>query len=157
MAGKRTEAAFGKTFDGTTAEIAPHLLRWHLGGRSRHHKSCSGQMQGVETVFGPLSTIVLQATNCVLSLLLPQVRARMFNTEVSALQFNVLVTTYEYIMRDRARLSKVQTSARPCNATFHPPRLCADDQISESSMILSIACWTTLWLTRTTRYTQQLE
>lgn len=36
-----------------------------------------------------------------------QVRARMFNTEVSALQFNVLVTTYEYIMRDRARLSKV--------------------------------------------------
>ena len=32
----------------------------------------------------------------------------MFNTEVSALQFNVLVTTYEYIMRDRARLSKVR-------------------------------------------------
>jgi hypothetical protein len=40
-----------------------------------------------------------------------QVRARMFNTEVSALQFNVLVTTYEYIMRDRARLSKVRKSA----------------------------------------------
>lgn len=37
-----------------------------------------------------------------------QARARMFSAEVSALQFNVLVTTYEYIMRDRARLSKVR-------------------------------------------------
>ncbi len=37
-----------------------------------------------------------------------QVRARMFTAEVAALQFNVLVTTYEYIMRDRSRLSKVR-------------------------------------------------
>ncbi|BDA42833.1 ATP-dependent helicase BRM [Coccomyxa sp. Obi] len=34
-------------------------------------------------------------------------RARKFATEVASLQFNVLVTTYEYIMRDRAKLSKV--------------------------------------------------
>ena len=34
-------------------------------------------------------------------------RARKFTQEVSSLQFNVLVTTYEYIMRDRAKLSKV--------------------------------------------------
>ena len=27
--------------------------------------------------------------------------------QVASLQFNVLVTTYEYIMRDRARLAKV--------------------------------------------------
>ncbi len=32
----------------------------------------------------------------------------MFTAEVAALQFNVLVTTYEYIMRDRSRLSKVR-------------------------------------------------
>lgn len=35
-------------------------------------------------------------------------RARKFTQEVSSLQFNVLVTTYEYIMRDRAKLSKVK-------------------------------------------------
>ena len=40
-----------------------------------------------------------------------QVRARIFNAEVAALQFNVLVTTYEYIMRDRTRLSKVLGTA----------------------------------------------
>lgn len=34
-------------------------------------------------------------------------RARKFNLEVASLQFNVLVTTYEYIMRDRTKLSKV--------------------------------------------------
>lgn len=47
-----------------------------------------------------------------------QVRARMFTAEVAALQFNVLVTTYEYIMRDRSRLSKVRCwlphAARAC-------------------------------------------
>ena len=37
-------------------------------------------------------------------------RARKYNMEVASLQFNVLVTTYEYIMRDRLKLSKV----RPC-------------------------------------------
>ena len=34
-------------------------------------------------------------------------RARKYNAEVQSLQFNVLVTTYEYIMRDRTRLAKV--------------------------------------------------
>lgn len=34
-------------------------------------------------------------------------RARKYAQEVQSLQFNVLVTTYEFIMRDRARLSKV--------------------------------------------------
>ena len=37
-------------------------------------------------------------------------RARKYSTEVQSLQFNVLVTTYEFIMRDRAKLSKVGTS-----------------------------------------------
>ena len=41
-------------------------------------------------------------------------RARKFAQEVSSLQFNVLVTTYEYIMRDRAKLSKVE--AYSCDA-----------------------------------------
>lgn len=35
-------------------------------------------------------------------------RARKFATEVASIQFNILVTTYEFIMRDRARLSKVK-------------------------------------------------
>lgn len=34
-------------------------------------------------------------------------RARKYAQEVQSLQFNVLVTTYEFIMRDRARLSKI--------------------------------------------------
>lgn len=34
-------------------------------------------------------------------------RSKLYSAEVAALQFNVLVTTYEYIMRDRSRLSKV--------------------------------------------------
>ena len=34
-------------------------------------------------------------------------RARKFATEVASLQFNVLCTTYEYIMRDRTKLAKV--------------------------------------------------
>ncbi len=34
-------------------------------------------------------------------------RARKYTAEVQSLQFNVLVTTYEYIMRDRTRLAKV--------------------------------------------------
>lgn len=42
-------------------------------------------------------------------------RARKFTQEVSSLQFNVLVTTYEYIMRDRAKLSKVHLACcGPC-------------------------------------------
>ena len=34
-------------------------------------------------------------------------RARKYAQEVQSLQFNVLVTTYEFIMRDRTKLSKV--------------------------------------------------
>ena len=34
-------------------------------------------------------------------------RARKYTLEVQPLQFNVLVTTYEFIMRDRAKLSKI--------------------------------------------------
>lgn len=42
-------------------------------------------------------------------------RARKYAAEVQSLQFNVLVTTYEYIMRDRTRLSKVRRmGARRC-------------------------------------------
>ena len=41
-------------------------------------------------------------------------RARKYNLEVASLQFNVLVTTYEYIMRDRLKLSKVPS--QPCVA-----------------------------------------
>ena len=39
-------------------------------------------------------------------------RARKYAAEVQSLQFNVLVTTYEFIMRDRARLSKVRGVGR---------------------------------------------
>ena len=42
-------------------------------------------------------------------------RARKYAAEVQSLQFNVLVTTYEYIMRDRSRLAKVGHSG-------HQPR-----------------------------------
>ena len=35
-------------------------------------------------------------------------RARKFATEVASLQFNVLCTTYEYIMRDRTKLAKAR-------------------------------------------------
>lgn len=34
-------------------------------------------------------------------------RTKLYTQEVSAMKFNVLVTTYEFIMRDRAKLSKV--------------------------------------------------
>ena len=40
--------------------------------------------------------------------LLQEERARKYAAEVQSLQFNVLVTTYEYIMRDRTRLAKVR-------------------------------------------------
>lgn len=34
-------------------------------------------------------------------------RTKLYSQEVSAMKFNVLVTTYEFVMRDRAKLSKV--------------------------------------------------
>jgi SWI/SNF-related matrix-associated actin-dependent regulator of chromatin subfamily A protein 2/4 len=34
-------------------------------------------------------------------------RAAIYAREVQSMQFNCLVTTYEFIMRDRAKLSKV--------------------------------------------------
>lgn len=39
-------------------------------------------------------------------------RARKYAQEVQSLQFNVLVTTYEFIMRDRTRLSKARGPLR---------------------------------------------
>ena len=53
-------------------------------------------------------------------------RARKYTAEVQSLQFNVLVTTYEYIMRDRTRLAKVRmhvsklylTSGQPLTVQF---------------------------------------
>ena len=47
-------------------------------------------------------------------------RARKFTQEVSSLQFNVLVTTYEYIMRDRAKLSKVKLITHAAHAAKAP-------------------------------------
>lgn len=38
-------------------------------------------------------------------------RARKYAQEVQSLQFNILVTTYEFIMRDRSKLSKVGAAA----------------------------------------------
>lgn len=35
-------------------------------------------------------------------------RTRIFTQDVMSLKFNVLVTTYEFIMRDRSKLSKVR-------------------------------------------------
>ena len=40
-------------------------------------------------------------------------RNKRFASEVASVQFNVLVTTYEYIMRDRAKLSKVRVLTVP--------------------------------------------
>ncbi|DBA85268.1 TPA: hypothetical protein ACH3X2_005964 [Trebouxia sp. C0005] len=50
----------------------------------------------------------LPSVRCVYYVGQKEERARKFAQEVSSLQFNVLVTTYEYIMRDRAKLSKVE-------------------------------------------------
>jgi len=44
-------------------------------------------------------------------------RARKYTAEVQSLQFNVLVTTYEYIMRDRSRLAKVWKLCSKLNFT----------------------------------------
>lgn len=40
-------------------------------------------------------------------------RARKFSADVAPMQFNVLVTTYEFIMRDRSKLSKVPPPPLP--------------------------------------------
>ena len=48
-------------------------------------------------------------------------RARKFATEVASLQFNVLCTTYEYIMRDRTKLAKVDACNPPTHAQRGPP------------------------------------
>ena len=36
-------------------------------------------------------------------------RARKYTAEVASIQFNILVTTYEFIMKDRPKLAKVKT------------------------------------------------
>ena len=43
--------------------------------------------------------------------------------EVQSLQFNVLVTTYEYIMRDRSRLSKASAHFSPSTQEHGPSTL----------------------------------
>lgn len=50
----------------------------------------------------------LPGVRCIYYVGTKDVRAKLYAAEVAALQFNVLVTTFEYIMRDRARLSKVE-------------------------------------------------
>jgi SWI/SNF-related matrix-associated actin-dependent regulator of chromatin subfamily A member 2/4 len=50
----------------------------------------------------------LPGVRCVYYVGQKEERARKFASEVSSLQFNVLVTTYEYIMRDRSKLAKVR-------------------------------------------------
>lgn len=58
----------------------------------------------------------LPSVRCVYYVGHKEERARKFAVEVQSLQFNVLVTTYEYIMRDRSRLSKARTlRRRPCS------------------------------------------
>ena len=54
----------------------------------------------------------LPSVRCVYYVGHKEERARKFAVEVQSLQFNVLVTTYEYIMRDRSRLSKVRALNR---------------------------------------------
>jgi SWI/SNF-related matrix-associated actin-dependent regulator of chromatin subfamily A protein 2/4 len=49
----------------------------------------------------------LPAARCVYYVGAKEERARRYVAEVQPLQFNVLVTTYEFIMRDRAKLSKI--------------------------------------------------
>lgn len=56
-------------------------------------------------------------------------RARKYSAEVQSLQFNVLVTTYEFIMRDRAKLSKVQC---PLYLEQPPISICISMCISSS-------------------------
>ena len=50
----------------------------------------------------------LPACRCVYYVGGKEERARIYQQDVLPLQFNVLVTTYEFIMRDRAKLSKVE-------------------------------------------------
>ena len=77
-----------------------------------------------------------------LSLTVPHVlqdeRNKRFTAEVASVQFNVLVTTYEYIMRDRAKLSKVQPPPAllhlfPC-VHVHPRTWLADEPVDGSQL-----------------------
>eukprot|EP00887_Chlorella_sp_A99_P003101 scaffold9.g3101.t1 len=49
----------------------------------------------------------LPSVRCVYYVGSKEERARKYQAEVASLQFNVLVTTYEFIMRDRTKLSKI--------------------------------------------------
>ena len=53
----------------------------------------------------------LPSVRCVYYVGHKEERAHKFTAEVASLQFNVLVTTYEYIMRDRSRLAKACAAA----------------------------------------------
>ncbi|KAK9816457.1 hypothetical protein WJX72_000543 [[Myrmecia] bisecta] len=50
----------------------------------------------------------LPSVRCVYYVGQKEERARKYAAEVQSLQFNVLVTTYEFIMRDRAKLAKIE-------------------------------------------------
>lgn len=56
----------------------------------------------------------LPSVRCVYYVGNKEERGRKYQQEVQAMQFNVLVTTYEFIMRDRAKLSKVGASQQLC-------------------------------------------
>eukprot|EP00955_Chlamydomonas_euryale_P030061 316892-Chlamydomonas_euryale.AAC.5 len=49
----------------------------------------------------------LPTVRCVFYVGAREERARLFATDVAPALFNVLVTTYEFIMRDRSKLSKL--------------------------------------------------
>ncbi|XP_019432983.1 PREDICTED: ATP-dependent helicase BRM-like isoform X1 [Lupinus angustifolius] len=49
----------------------------------------------------------LPSVSCIFYVGMKDQRAKLFSQEVSAMKFNVLVTTYEFIMYDRSKLSKI--------------------------------------------------
>ena len=64
-------------------------------------------------------------------------RARKFATEVASLQFNVLVTTYEFIMRDRTKLSKVHTAC--CTSSLSSRQSTCNAARAKCAALLSIS------------------
>jgi hypothetical protein len=50
----------------------------------------------------------LPSVSCIFYVGGKEQRAKIYAQEVCAMKFNVMVTTYEFIMRDRAKLSKVE-------------------------------------------------
>lgn len=67
---------------------------------------CCGQCFWITQFMGLPNHFFLQV-KCVYYVGHKDERLKKYQQEVQSLQFNVLVTTYEFIMRDRTRLSKV--------------------------------------------------